>query len=480
MVGLVEELRLRQRHTQHRHLQSRKPDAHRGRYAIFIQNALEHQGNDLDDRLFAGGRSLFLEFRCALAHLRGRLGHGNGGIGGNQHARSAAIEGIGLHLHRAQCLSQRHGRRWRLHRIEPGGCLNQKMLQLQHDLFRALSRHVQLRPAIGLARRGVHGTAHPLRHGRRHVHTRPAVHPLQPAGQGTIAGCRLLRARCRTGQPTLATTGRTHHPGTQRCKVRHLVIVIKAAHLFKSRDDRGNQHAFKLIEHQIELITGQARLKPLVDEGQARHLGQQNVARFKFLPLKILGALANRLQRVICLGGNGPRQARAEEPILHGLLADELKAIQLRIGQPAWPGRIAPERCRFAGAPRFRHPIDPCLPVRAVMQPGVAPALHDLVRGHLADQFGQCAIQRLVDSRKAFAQALHEALTCGGRKFPGMMVRLNWNHGTHMLAAQRGNRLRLPSRADDTHQSGIRPRHRHSDRWNRHPCAHAPWRGLRA
>jgi hypothetical protein len=60
VVQVAEELGLGQRHAQHRHLQARKPDAHRGRYAVFAEDALEHQGHHLDDGLLAGRAGLFL------------------------------------------------------------------------------------------------------------------------------------------------------------------------------------------------------------------------------------------------------------------------------------------------------------------------------------------------------------------------------------------------------------------------------------
>ena len=64
----AEELRLGDRHAQHRHLQPREPDAHGRRNALFGQDALEHQRHDLDDGLLVGRLGLLLELaRCAGA-----------------------------------------------------------------------------------------------------------------------------------------------------------------------------------------------------------------------------------------------------------------------------------------------------------------------------------------------------------------------------------------------------------------------------
>jgi hypothetical protein len=64
-----EEVGLGHRHTQHRHLQARKPNAHAGRDAVFGEDALEQQGHDLDGgALFGCGRGL-LELLLALVQL---------------------------------------------------------------------------------------------------------------------------------------------------------------------------------------------------------------------------------------------------------------------------------------------------------------------------------------------------------------------------------------------------------------------------
>ena len=69
MVDGGEEVGLADRHAQHRHLQAREPDAHRGRNALFGQDALEQQRDDLDRRaLDRRGRGL-LQRLLALVQL---------------------------------------------------------------------------------------------------------------------------------------------------------------------------------------------------------------------------------------------------------------------------------------------------------------------------------------------------------------------------------------------------------------------------
>mmetsp|Transcript_6703 Transcript_6703/g.28096 ORF Transcript_6703/g.28096 Transcript_6703/m.28096 type:complete len:393 (+) Transcript_6703:1894-3072(+) len=63
MVGGGEEVRLAHGDPQHRHLQPREPDPHRGRDALLGQDALEHHRDDLD------GRALGRRARSVLEHL---------------------------------------------------------------------------------------------------------------------------------------------------------------------------------------------------------------------------------------------------------------------------------------------------------------------------------------------------------------------------------------------------------------------------
>jgi hypothetical protein len=68
MVAGGEEIGFADRHPQHRHLQAGEPDAHAGRQPVFLQQALEHHGHDLDGRAPRRGGGLLehlLEGGCA-------------------------------------------------------------------------------------------------------------------------------------------------------------------------------------------------------------------------------------------------------------------------------------------------------------------------------------------------------------------------------------------------------------------------------
>ena len=68
-----EEVGLADRHAQHRHLQPREPDAHRGRDALFGQDALEQQRDDLDRRaLDRRGRGLLQRLLALVQFLEQR------------------------------------------------------------------------------------------------------------------------------------------------------------------------------------------------------------------------------------------------------------------------------------------------------------------------------------------------------------------------------------------------------------------------
>ena len=75
VVGGPQKIRVFQRDAQHRHLQTGKPDTDAWRNTFFRQDRLEHQGDDFNNRFFALGFGLFLQFNAALAQVFGDPGN---------------------------------------------------------------------------------------------------------------------------------------------------------------------------------------------------------------------------------------------------------------------------------------------------------------------------------------------------------------------------------------------------------------------
>ena len=80
VVQRAKEIRLFQCHTQHRHLQTCKPDADSGRNAVFLQDRLKHQGHNFNGGFLALGFGFFLELGglftqpvCDSRHPSGRV-----------------------------------------------------------------------------------------------------------------------------------------------------------------------------------------------------------------------------------------------------------------------------------------------------------------------------------------------------------------------------------------------------------------------
>ena len=69
MIQPVEKIRFGQSHAQHRHLQPGKPDPDPGRNPVFLQNRLEHEGDELNDGLFVVVLRQILEFCRLLLQL---------------------------------------------------------------------------------------------------------------------------------------------------------------------------------------------------------------------------------------------------------------------------------------------------------------------------------------------------------------------------------------------------------------------------
>ena len=165
VLHVAEELGLSQRHTQHRHLQARKPDSHRGWNAVLRQDALEHQGHHLDDGLFTLAVSLLLELRGPIAHHVGHLYHGRRAVilYGSPHC---AVVALRLHAMGGQCMGQCRRCRGRIHHVKASGGLGEQALELNHDALRTLSRTGQgRRPGI----HRWHGLLHGVHAGRRHA-----------------------------------------------------------------------------------------------------------------------------------------------------------------------------------------------------------------------------------------------------------------------------------------------------------------------
>ena len=75
MIQPVEKIRFCQGHAQHRHLQPGKPDPDPGRNPVFLQNRLEHEGDQLNDGLFVVVLRQILEFCRLLLQLTSQSLH---------------------------------------------------------------------------------------------------------------------------------------------------------------------------------------------------------------------------------------------------------------------------------------------------------------------------------------------------------------------------------------------------------------------
>jgi hypothetical protein len=198
MVEVAEKLGFCERHAQHRHLQARKPHAHRRGNTVFGEDALEHQRHHLDDGLFARGSGLFLEFRGPLPHRARQLHHSGRAVVFYQRG-DIGVEGIGMHAVGGECMGQRRRRRRGVDHIEPGSGLGEQAAQLAHD---------PLRPLAGTCERG-----HARREGGMHAMPMPGVagrilgHARHLRRKGRVA------ARCSHGFTGLRKGLRCEAPG---------------------------------------------------------------------------------------------------------------------------------------------------------------------------------------------------------------------------------------------------------------------------
>ena len=205
----AEKLRLGHRHAQHRNLQAGKPHAHAGRNALFGQNGLEHQRDDLDDGLLAGRVGLLLQRLGASAHLLGgalhRLRRRQVRAGNRRrarHARALAHLGRGeQRIGRSQRRRQSRRRHQPVLAVEIVDPVAEQAPQLAQHTLRPLA-HPHHRRAGGHHARFALGARQ-----RRRVHGRHRTGWRQP---GTRRTRRHVRGRPGSGRPTCSIALRAH------------------------------------------------------------------------------------------------------------------------------------------------------------------------------------------------------------------------------------------------------------------------------